>query len=297
MAEDFQAPRSPSQVTRHLEISAQISSAAHTQKVQSSLGKPDSTCTYHFQAPTCADTESPGRNATAPALLLLKCDISTASALLPVPVGTGKHELHSYSSAPFNQPVTIFVLTKPCLKSTEKHRLSSSSETVSSPHLQEAVAPRTAADGGGQGQSTARVPLLIRSLAALAARQNSCCRPRAAHKTALTPDKFIIRLLLHGADPWFKLLSEHIALKPSGSQKSDHCGSVSYRFIPSSVPYAFKTNLAPSALCGQWRYRVWLCKSRDLSPGLSTRAFPSLWLWVAQQATPPERAVSLQRRS
>lgn len=100
---------------------------------------------------------------TAPALLRLKCDISTSSALLPIPTGTGKHELHSYSFAQFNQPVTIFVLIKPGLESTEYHKLSSSSETVSSPSLEEAVVPRSTAHGGRQGQSTVRVPLPVRS--------------------------------------------------------------------------------------------------------------------------------------
>ena len=142
-------------------LPAQISSAAHIQKVQRSLGKLDSTCMYHFQAPTCAGTESLDRNVTAPALLCLKCDISTSSALLPIPTGTGKHELHSYSFAQFNQPVTLFVLIKPCLKSTEYHRLSSSSEAVSSPTLEEAVVPT--ADGGRQGHNTARILLLVRS--------------------------------------------------------------------------------------------------------------------------------------
>lgn len=56
-------------------------------EVQSSLAKLHPTYMYHFQAPTCADTESLDRNATYPG----------RSALLPIPTGTGKHKLHSYS--------------------------------------------------------------------------------------------------------------------------------------------------------------------------------------------------------
>lgn len=98
---------------------------------------------YHFQALTCAGTESPDMNMTAPVLLHLRCDISTISALLPIPAGTGTHELHSYSFAQFNQPGTTFVLINPCLNSTERHKLSSSCERVSSPSLEEAVVPET----------------------------------------------------------------------------------------------------------------------------------------------------------
>lgn len=143
LAEDFQTSRSPSPITRHLEfpgmLLAQISSAAHIQKVLSSLGKLDSTCMYHFQASMCADTESPDRNVTASALLHLECDISTSLALLPIPTGTGKDKLHSYSFAQSKWPVTILILIKPCLKSMEYHKLSLSSGTVSSPSLEKAV--------------------------------------------------------------------------------------------------------------------------------------------------------------
>lgn len=111
----------------------------------------------------CADTESLDRNVTASALLHLKCDISTSLALLPIPTGTGKDKLHNYSFAQPKQPVTIFVLIKRCLKSMEYHKLSSSSETVSFPSLEEAVVwKRPSADGERQGQITVRVLLLVR---------------------------------------------------------------------------------------------------------------------------------------
>lgn len=155
---------------------------------------------------------SPDRNVTAPALLRLKCDISTSSALLPIPTRTGKHEPHSYT---FAQPLTAFVLIKPCLKSTKCHKLSSSSEAVSSPSLEEAVVLRPTADGGRQGQSTARVLLPVRSPCSLSCETELLPQAQAGHKTALTPDKFIIRLLFRGIDIWFKLLSQHTALKPS----------------------------------------------------------------------------------
>lgn len=62
---------------------------------------------------------------------------------------------------------------------------------------------------------------------------------------------------------WFKLLSQHTALKPSGSQQV-RPPQLSELYIHSFISNKLlQTNLAPSALCGQWRYRAWLCKSRD----------------------------------
>lgn len=57
--------------------------------------------------PHVAGAESLDRNVTAPALLHLKRDISTSSALLPIPTGTGKHDctvtaLHSLISLPLS---------------------------------------------------------------------------------------------------------------------------------------------------------------------------------------------------
>lgn len=150
---------------------------------------------------------------TAPTRLHLKCDISTSSALLPIPTGTGKHKLRSYS---FAQPDTVFVLIKTCLKSTEYHKLSSSSEAVSSPGLEEAVVLRPSADEGRQGQSTVTVAPPARSPCSFSCWAELLPQAQAGHKT---PDKFTIRLSVRGADTQFKLLSRHIALKPSGSQQ------------------------------------------------------------------------------
>lgn len=87
----------------------------------------------------------------------------------------------------------------------------------------------------------------------------------------------MIRLLLHGAGTWFKLLSQHTALKPSGSQE----GQTTVQWALHTVPHSTKllqTNPAPSALCGQWSYCACLWKGKDLFQDLQTRSFPSLWL-------------------
>lgn len=154
------------------------------------------------------------------------------------------------------------------LKSTEYHKLSSSSETVSFPSLEEAVVPRPTVDGGRRGQSTARVPLPIKSPCSLSCWAELLLQAQAGHKPALMPHKFLTRLLLHGAGTWFKLLSQQIALKPSGSQqvRPPQLSELSiHSFISTKL---LQTNLAPSALGGQWRYRARLCKSKDLSQGV-----------------------------
>lgn len=58
VAEVFQTSRSPSQVSKHLKISdllpAQVSSEGPKLPWNAGLAR-----MYHFQAPTCADTEKP----------------------------------------------------------------------------------------------------------------------------------------------------------------------------------------------------------------------------------------------
>lgn len=63
---------------------------------------------------------------------------------------------------------------------------------------------------------------------------------------------------------WFKLLSQHTDLKPSGSQQVTPA-QLSELYIHSFISTKLlQTNLALSDLCGQQRYHAWLCKSRDL---------------------------------
>lgn len=85
------------------------------------------TCMSHFQAPTHADTEKSDslrvqqpQNFRAWRVILQKGQLSLSS---PHHWGR-KAQAIQLQLAQFNQPVTIFVLIKPCLESTKYHKLS-----------------------------------------------------------------------------------------------------------------------------------------------------------------------------